>query len=59
VESTLCSKFPGTRGAGLRMEGGWFHGSRNRTMSCAIPEEWFSREGQAIQRKGEFEDLRP
>jgi hypothetical protein len=59
VESALCSKFPGTRRAGLRTEGGWVGGSRNRTMSRAIPEERFSREGQESRREGEFEDLRP
>jgi hypothetical protein len=59
VESALRSKFLGTQGASLRMEGGWVRGSRNRTMSCAIPEERFSREGRGSQCEGEFEDLRP
>jgi hypothetical protein len=44
VESALRSKVPGTRGSSLRMEGGWVHGSRNRTMSRAIPKERFLRE---------------
>jgi hypothetical protein len=33
VESVLRSKFPRTRGDGLKMEGGWARCSRNRTIS--------------------------
>jgi hypothetical protein len=59
VESALCSKFPRTRRASLQTEGDWVHGSHNRTMYHAIPEERFSREGRGSQHEGEFEDLRP
>jgi hypothetical protein len=59
VESALRSKFPGTREAGLEMKGGWAHGSRNRTMCHATPEEKFSEEGRGSQRDDGFEDLCP
>jgi hypothetical protein len=59
VESAPRSKLHGTRGAGLPMEVGWVCGSRNRTMSLAIPEERFSREGRGSRCEGEFEDLWP
>jgi hypothetical protein len=41
------------------MEGGWAHGSHNRTMSRAIPEERFLEGGQGSQCEGESEDPRP
>jgi hypothetical protein len=59
VEFALRSKFPRTRGAGRQMEGGWAHGSHNRTMSHAIPKEKFLEEGRVSQCKGKIEDLCP
>jgi hypothetical protein len=59
VELALRSKFPGTWGAGLQMEGGWVRGSRNRTMFRAIPEEKFSEQGRGSQREGGSKNLLP
>jgi hypothetical protein len=41
------------------MEGGRARGSRNRTMSHAIPEERFLEGGRGSQCDGEFEDQHP
>jgi hypothetical protein len=57
VEWALHSKFLGTRGVGLQREGGYVHGSHNKTRSYAIPGEKSLEEGQGSQHEGGFEDL--
>jgi hypothetical protein len=59
VELDLHSRFLETRGVGQQKGGDWVHGSYSRTMSYAIPERKFSKEGPESRREGGFENLHP
>jgi hypothetical protein len=59
VEFALRSKFPGTQGASLRMEGRLARGSCNRTMFGAIAKENFLEEDRGSQHEGGSEDICP